>query len=166
MANTCKTAHLDLVEARDRLGPTERLLDALALLLADRIARVPRRATVDGRSLHPLRHMRRHALLSQVGDKVALTVPIVQAGRYILRFTAAQTPASGKFSAFLDGESLFAEGEPVDLFVPYRTLLRTFSSKHVELNQGTHQITLRYEGGPAEVAKPEIGLDFLWVQKQ
>lgn len=102
----------------------------------------------------------------KVGDEVTLTVPVAQSGRYVLRFTAAQTPESGKFSAFLDGKPLFPEGEPVDLFVPYRTLLRTFSSKRLELNQGTHQITLRYEGGPTGVAKPEIGLDFLWVQKQ
>lgn len=102
----------------------------------------------------------------KVGDEISLTVPVAEAGRYVLRFTAAQTPRSGKFSAFLAGKPLgLAEG-PVDLFVPHRTLLRTFSSPRLELNEGEHQITLRYEGGPADVSQPEIGLDFLWVQKQ
>lgn len=100
----------------------------------------------------------------KVGDKVALNVPIREAGRYVLRFTAAMTPGSGKFSAHLGDQKILGGDEPVDLAVPYRTLLRTFSSPRIELEPGSHEVTLRYEGGPTDQA--EIGLDFLWVQRQ
>jgi hypothetical protein len=100
------------------------------------------------------------------GDELSLKVPVAEAGRYALRFTAALTAKSGKFSASLDGKPILGADEPVDLFVPYRTLLRTFSSPTLDLSQGEHQITLRYEGGPEGVPEPEIGLDFLWVQKR
>ena len=96
----------------------------------------------------------------------SLKVPVAEAGRYALRFTAALTSKSGKFSASFDGKPILGGDDPVDLFVPYRTLLRTFSSPTLELSQGEHQIKLRYEGGPDGVSEPEIGLDFLWVQKR
>ncbi len=100
------------------------------------------------------------------GDELSMTVPVAESGRYELRFTASLTPKSGRFSASLDGKPLRLADGPVDLHVPYRTLLRTFGSPRLELDQGDHQVTLRYEGGPAGVDQPEIGLDFLWVQKR
>ncbi len=102
----------------------------------------------------------------KVGDEISLTVPVAEAGRYVLRVTAALTSKSGRFSASVDGKPILGGDEPIDLFVPYRTLLRTFSSPRLELEKGDHQITLRYEGGPTDADEPEIGLDFLWVQKQ
>jgi D-arabinan exo alpha-(1,3)/(1,5)-arabinofuranosidase (non-reducing end) len=102
----------------------------------------------------------------QPGDELTVTVPVAKAGRYALRFTAALTSKSGKFSASLGDKPILGRDEPVDLFVPYRTLLRTFSSPRLELEKGDQQITLRYEGGPTDADEPEIGLDFLWVQKQ
>lgn len=100
------------------------------------------------------------------GDELSIKVPVAEAARYALRFTVALTPKSGRFSASLDAKPILGADEPVDLFVPYRTLLRTFSSPTLELSQGEHRVTLRYEGGPEGVREPEIGLDFLWVQKQ
>ena len=100
------------------------------------------------------------------GDELTLKVPVAEAGRYALRITAALTPKSGKFTASLDGKPLAFGNGPVDLFVPYRTLLRTFSSPTLQLAEGAHQVTLRYEGSTSDVKTPEIGLDFLWVQKR
>ncbi|NLS91218.1 MAG: DUF2961 domain-containing protein [Planctomycetaceae bacterium] len=100
------------------------------------------------------------------GDELSIKVPVAETGRYTLRFTVALTPKSGRFSASLDGKPILGADEPVDLFVPYRTLLRTFSSPPLELGEGKQRITLRYEGGPEGVPETEIGLDFLWVQRQ
>lgn len=100
------------------------------------------------------------------GDELRLKVPVAEAGRYALRITAALTPKSGKFTVSLDGKPLAFGDGPVDLFVPYRTLLRTFSSPTLQLAEGAHQVTLRYEGSTSDVKTPEIGLDFLWVQRR
>jgi hypothetical protein len=55
--------------------------------------------------------------------------------------------------------------EIVDLYRPFRTLLRNFTLPPLELGPGWHRLTLKFEGANPDVEKPEIGIDFIWIQK-
>jgi hypothetical protein len=55
--------------------------------------------------------------------------------------------------------------EIIDLYRPYRTLLRNFTLSPMELDPGFHRLTLKFEGADPQVKKPEIGIDFIWIQK-
>ena len=72
---------------------------------------------------------------------------------------------SGRVSMKINGKDagFGGDGGIVDLGVPYRTLLRCHGAKRIELPEGDTNITLTYEGGPAEGS---VGLDFIWVQKR
>lgn len=70
-----------LRHAADGLGPAEGLLDPFAVLLGQRVARVPRGAPIDGRMAGLLRHMRGDAGLSEVADEVGAVVSFVRAER-------------------------------------------------------------------------------------
>src|SRR6516225_4658269 len=70
-----------LPEAADRLHPPEGLLDELPFTLTDRVARVPRRPSVDGAGAVPgrsvLGDVRRGSQVPQSGDTPALIVRLV-----------------------------------------------------------------------------------------
>jgi hypothetical protein len=101
------------------------------------------------------------------GDRKELKIRVDPAGRTQIHITAALTPGSGRFAAWLDGAPAGGTAGPgtIDLHDPFRTLLRTFSLEPVELAAGEHTLTLEYKGSEAGVARPEIGLDFVWIQK-
>ncbi len=101
------------------------------------------------------------------GDRKELRIRVERAGKTQIHITAALTPLSGKFSAWLDGSPAGGTAEPVtiDLYDPFRTLSRTFSLEPAELAAGDHTLILEYRGSRTGAARPEIGLDFVWVQK-
>ena len=101
------------------------------------------------------------------GDRKKLRIRVDAAGRTQIHITAALTPGSGRFAAWLDGVPAggTAKPETIDLHDPFRTLLRTFSLEPVDLAAGDHTLILEYRGSDAGVTRPEIGLDFVWVQK-
>lgn len=101
------------------------------------------------------------------GDRKELRIRVDSAGRTQIHITAALTPLSGKFAAWLDGAPANGAAKPVtiDLHDPFRTLLRTFSLEPAELAAGDHTLILEYQGSDTGAAPPEIGLDFVWVQK-
>ncbi len=103
----------------------------------------------------------------KVGDRKTATFLIDSTGMKHIHITAALTPRSGKISVILDDRPLEMETDSttIDLYAAGRTLLRDFSSKPVELTPGTHRLTLEYRGAGESVSKPEIGLDFIWIQK-
>src|SRR6516164_8916943 len=70
---------MGLAKAGGRLGPAKHLLNALAHLPTDRIARVTGRPTIDGRSPigGVLRHMRRHVVRAQIGDKLGHIIGLI-----------------------------------------------------------------------------------------
>jgi len=67
----------------------------------------------------------------------------------------------------LDGEAaeLTTETSTVDLYRPYRTLLRNFTLQTRELTAGTHSLEFVYDGADEGVDRPELGIDFVWVQE-
>ena len=84
---------------------------------------------------------------------------------YILHVTAALTPQAGQFYATLDDKlvGLGDEEKPIDLNVPYRTLLRNFSSRKTELEKGRHTLKIH---NASETPGANLGLDFVWTQKR
>jgi len=101
------------------------------------------------------------------GDRKEFRIQVGSPGKTQVHITAALTPGSGAVSAWLDGLPAAGAGKPeaIDLYDPFRTLLRTFSLEPVELSQGEHTLVIEYKGARPGVSRPEIGLDFIWVQK-
>ncbi len=101
------------------------------------------------------------------GDRKKMTIQVGSPGKTQVHITAALTPRSGRVTAWLDGLPAGGTGKPetIDLYDPFRTLLRTFSLEPVELPPGTYTLIIEFEGAEAGVSRPEIGLDFVWVQK-
>jgi hypothetical protein len=101
------------------------------------------------------------------GERKTLRFPVETAGKTQVHVTAALTPKSGRVTAWLDGRSAAATEKPleIDLYDPFRTLLRTFSFEPMDLIPGEHLLILEYRGADPRVLAPKIGLDFVWVQK-
>jgi hypothetical protein len=101
------------------------------------------------------------------GERKMFKLPVGSAGKIQVHITAALTPDSGEVSAWLDGRPAAAAEKPleINLHDPFRTLLRTFSFEPAVLAAGDHALVLEYRGAEASTAHPEIGLDFIWVQK-
>jgi hypothetical protein len=100
------------------------------------------------------------------GARKSFTIPVESKGKKRIYLTAALTPKSGRIAIFLNGQpiSLRNGTEAIDLYRPYRTLLRNFSLKELELAEGDHTLTLEYKGAAASIDKPEVGIDFIWIQ--
>jgi hypothetical protein len=101
------------------------------------------------------------------GESKTFNLPITENGTYRIHLTAALTPRSGRLALEVDGQAvqLRSRQDAVDLHRPYRTLLRDFAIQDMELDQGRHPLTLKYLGAPEGVEGPEIGIDFIWIQK-
>ncbi|HSW45957.1 MAG TPA: glycoside hydrolase family 172 protein [Phycisphaerae bacterium] len=101
------------------------------------------------------------------GDELTLKLPVPEDGNYHVHIVAGLDDRSGTASVTLDGKDVGLG--TLDLYVPYRTLLRDRTSQPVQLAGGNHKLVFRYEGpspaGP-DVKQPVIGLDFLWVQQK
>ncbi len=100
------------------------------------------------------------------GQELTFKLPVAEAGRYLIRITAAHTPKSGRISVRLDGKpiGIGAENGVVDLSTEFRTLSRTVTSQPTELTAGDHELTLRCEDETTD--GKTVGVDFIWVQKQ
>jgi hypothetical protein len=87
-------------------------------------------------------------------------------GKYRIYITAALTPRSGRFSVLLNGKPLPRRGqeENIDLFRPHRTLLRNYALQEISLKPGDITLSLVFNGARDELAAPEIGIDFIWIQ--
>jgi hypothetical protein len=101
----------------------------------------------------------------KAGDRKELKFRVDSAGKTQIHITAASTPRSGAITAWLDGlpPGPSAKPETIDLHDPFRTLLRTYSLEPADLAPGEHTLVLEFKG--AGIARPEVGLDFVWVQK-
>ena len=102
------------------------------------------------------------------GETRTFTFSVTETGKKRVHMVLALTSNSGRISFFLDGEktTLANKRETLDLYRPYRTLLRNFTLLPVELEAGSHTLTIKFEGAIPQVNRPEIGIDFLWIQKQ
>lgn len=101
----------------------------------------------------------------QDGEDLMLGLNVSETRSYVVHITAALTPDSGRFYATIDGKlvGLGDKDTPIDLNVPYRTLLRNFSSGKIELEKGNHTLTIH---NADKKPKGGLGLDFVWTQKR
>jgi hypothetical protein len=102
------------------------------------------------------------------GERKSFKLDIDAAGRKQINVAFALTPRSGKVAFYLDGEplSLADRAKEIDLYRPYRTLLRRVALRPGELTAGEHTLTLEWTDTTGRVAEPEVGIDFFWVQRQ
>ncbi len=100
------------------------------------------------------------------GERKKLKIMVGSPGKTQVHITAALTPNSGTVTAWLEGFPAAGAGKPetIDLYAPFRTLLRTFSLEPLEMSPGEHTLIIEYNGAGPGVSRPEIGLDFVWVQ--
>jgi len=98
------------------------------------------------------------------GQGLDMKFTVEEDGKYTIRLACARTPRSGIFSVKIDN-ALLDSGGKIDLFDPYRILLRSEGSKKVELKKGEHRLNLQFEGKCGASHGTEIGIDFLWLQK-
>ena len=103
---------------------------------------------------------------TKTGDQKNFLITVNSPGEKRINLTAALTPRSGRFSVFLDGQPLPASDDidTIDLYRPFRTLLRNFVFKPVALAAGNHTLSIEYKGAAERAGLPEIGIDFIWIQ--
>lgn len=101
-------------------------------------------------------------------NQKSFKIPASIAGRQQIHVAFAMTARSGKIAFRLDGQPLLLENEAedVDLYCPYRTLLRSIALMPADLQAGDHTLTLEARDSPDEVANPEVGIDFIWLQRK
>ena len=101
-------------------------------------------------------------------NQKSFKIPASIAGRQQIHVAFAMTARSGKIAFRLDGQPLLLENEAedVDLYCPYRTLLRRIALMPADLQAGDHTLTLEARDSPDEVANPEVGIDFIWLQRK
>jgi hypothetical protein len=77
------------------------------------------------------------------------------------------SPRAGRVSIRIDGRPLSLEGgdATIDLHCPFGTELRDFVSEPVELVKGVHTVDFEFKDTGKTKGRPEIGLDFIWIQK-
>ena len=102
------------------------------------------------------------------GDRLAFKIPVDAAGKKQINVAMAMTPQAGAVAFRLNGKPLplsNRSGE-VDLHRPYRTLLRRIALTPMDLSVGDHRLELEFTGTSSAVSNPEIGIDFIWVQRR
>jgi hypothetical protein len=95
-------------------------------------------------------------------------IPVSLTGKQQIQVALAMTAQSGKIAFRIDGRPVLLEdrAEDVDLYCPYRTLLRSIALMPLELETGNHTLTLELKDAPDVVANPQVGIDFIWVQRK
>jgi hypothetical protein len=96
-----------------------------------------------------------------------LTVPVQEEGEYRIHFVARLDSNGPGLQVWWDGSPaiLTTGGDMVDLYRADRTLLREFTLQTAHLTAGPHTLEFLYAGSAAGVGRPEVGLDFIWVQR-
>ena len=102
----------------------------------------------------------------KTGDQISFQIPNNTAENKRFTITAGLTPRSGRISVLLNGRKqvLSDDSREIDLYRPYRTLLRNYYLKPSKLKSGNQTLTLEYLGAPQSVNIPEIGIDFIWLK--
>jgi hypothetical protein len=104
---------------------------------------------------------------ARVGAALRLTVPVGHAGRYLVHFVARSDGQGGTLRVRWDGEpaALVTGDSVLDLALPARTVLRDYALPAQPLTAGRHVLEFVYAGAAPGITRPEIGIDFVWVQE-
>lgn len=105
---------------------------------------------------------------AKIGDRKTFKLPADLTGRQQIHLVLAMTERSGSVAFLLDDRPILGpnKAETIDLHCPHRTLLRSFALTPTDLQPGGHTLTLLWKGAPDTVANPQVGIDFIWVQKR
>jgi len=101
------------------------------------------------------------------GDKLDLKLDISETGNYRINLIMAHMPSSGKVKVTIGetGTGQTDGDKEIDLHRPYRTLSRNLYLGEIELAEGTSLLTVEFAGSENHIADPEVGIDFIWLQK-
>jgi len=101
------------------------------------------------------------------GDTLQVRVPVAEDGEYRIHFVARLDRQGGMAQVRWDGEpaQLRSGSSTIDLYRPHRILLRNFTLEQRQLTAGPHTLELVFDGAAEGVEMPELGIDFIWVQK-
>jgi hypothetical protein len=102
----------------------------------------------------------------KTGDRIEFTLPVRTAGAKRISFTAGLSPRSGRIAVLMNGkrQPLSNDDKTIDLYRPYRILLRNFHLKPTKLKSGEQTLSFEYLGAPADAGTPEILFDFIWMR--
>ena len=105
---------------------------------------------------------------SKTGERLELSVPILEDGKYALHLAFALHNQAGRVSTRLNGNpiSFNKDDAVIDLYGPCRVMSRQYGTDAVELTKGEHVLIVQYEGAPESVSEPKIGIDYVAVQKK
>ena len=103
----------------------------------------------------------------RVGVTKDFQLMIGEAGKKRIQCVFVLADRMGTVSALLDNRPVpWADGSAaINLRAPGRILLRMTSLEPLELEAGKHVLTLRFEGADSDIQAPEVGLDFIGIQK-
>jgi len=106
-------------------------------------------------------------LPEKAGDTKDFKVTVGEAGKKRVQFVFVLADHMGIVSALLDGQSApWADGAATtNLRAPGRILLRMISLAPLDIAAGEHILTLKFEGAEEDIPVPEVGLDFIGIQK-
>jgi hypothetical protein len=101
------------------------------------------------------------------GDSLRFRLPVDEDGEYRVHFVARLDPNGGTAQVRWDDEPahLRSGDSTIDLYRPHRTLLRNFTLEPMQLAAGAHTLELIYDGAADGVDVPELGVDFIWLQR-
>ncbi|MBN1588979.1 MAG: DUF2961 domain-containing protein [Pirellulales bacterium] len=103
---------------------------------------------------------------TKADEKMSLTFDVPKAGTYKVSVVMSMTPSAGKFDTRINGKPVggLSSNRGLDLYTPFHTIARVFSSGPVELKQGENTITFVSRGKNEASAGTDIGADFIWFQ--
>jgi hypothetical protein len=104
---------------------------------------------------------------ARVGDALRLRVPVAHDGRYVVHVVARLDDSGGMLRFRWDGApAALSQGDSlVSLQIVGRTVLRDYPLQARALTAGRHTLELVFAGAAPEITRPEIGIDFVWVQE-
>jgi hypothetical protein len=102
------------------------------------------------------------------GERRSFKIPIAASGKKQIHVALGMTSLSGRVGFYLDDQpvQLGNEAASIDLRSPDRTLLRSIDLRPVDLRSGDHVLTIESLDEPDSAGKPQIGIDFIWVQER
>jgi hypothetical protein len=100
------------------------------------------------------------------GDKKTFIFDVEKAGKKRIHIALGLTPLSGEVSFQIDGKPVILSNDikKIDLYRPFRTLLRNFSFQNMDLSSGQHELTVVFEGNEHNIQDSKISIDFFWIQ--
>ncbi|MEN6333029.1 MAG: glycoside hydrolase family 172 protein, partial [Phycisphaerales bacterium] len=102
------------------------------------------------------------------GERKSFRIAVAASGKRQIHVAFGQTPHSGRVGFYLDNQplTLADKADSLDLRCPCGTLLRSFDLTPVDLRSGDHVLAIESLDEPDSAGRPEIGVDFIWIQER